>query len=102
MGLLDFIKRIFSGESKSRLINIYIQDKKCGSKIKIVLRKGYDIVREFDENKDAAFTVRKVAICDECYSNIELNLQFDNNYNIISKSIDNGEFITEDEFYSDS
>ena len=102
MGILDFIKRLFTGGSKSKLINIYIKDDKCGEKIKLVLRKGYDIVREFDEDKEASFSTKKVAICDNCYSNIEVFIEFDNNYNIISKNIENGEFITKDEYYSDS
>ncbi len=102
MSLLDLFKKIFSG-SKSRgskeIINYYIRDNKCGEKIKLVFRKGYDIVQEYDSDSEEDYSIRKTAICDNCYNQIEIKLKFDMNYNIIEEQLDGGESISEEEFH---
>lgn len=99
MGLFDFIKNIFSGDKQADVIDFYVRDDKCGNEIKIVFRKGYDIVREYGDG-DEAYSVRKVAICDECYNKINISLKFDNKYNIVSQDVENGEIITKEDYYS--
>jgi len=100
MGFFDKLKKIFSGNKNSNLIKIYVKDNKCGEKIKIVLRKGYDIARNYEET-ESTFSTKKVAICDNCYNKIYINLQFDKNYQIVGQEIKNGELITADEYYSE-
>jgi hypothetical protein len=100
MGFVDFIKNLFSGERQTKIINIYLKDNKCDQKVKVVLRKGYDIVREYDDQKEAKYSVRKVIVCDNCYNKINLYLEFDKYYNIINKEIENGQLITKEEFYA--
>ena len=102
MGIIKFLKSIFTGERQKKTIKIYLKDNKCGEKIKLVLRKGYDIVSEYGDQKEAAFSIKKMVICNNCYNKIELYIEFDKYYDIINKEIKNGQLLTEEEFYSNS
>ncbi|HKL12125.1 MAG TPA: hypothetical protein VJ907_00815 [Halanaerobiales bacterium] len=98
MGLFDKIKSIFTPSSDSKIVKIFVKDKKCGNKIRVVLRKGYDIQRIYNEEAEGKYKIHKVIVCDKCYSNVVIDVKFDRNYNIIDKSIENGEFLTEEEY----
>lgn len=100
MGLFDFFKSLFSGNRGSKNVNLYVKDKKCGEKIRILLRKSYDIQRIYDDNDEASYGIKKVIICNNCYNKINIEVKFDKNYNKISEKIKNGIFITEEEYKS--
>lgn len=100
MGLMDFFKNIFSGNRGSNTINLYVKDKKCGEKIKILLRKSYDIQKVYSDEEEAAYEINKVVICNNCYNKINIGVKFDKRYNKILEEIDNGSFITEEEYNS--
>lgn len=100
MGLFDKIKSIFNGNggSQSNLIDIYIEDDKCGNQMKLIFRKNYDIPKVYEDNREAAYEVKKVVVCDSCYNKIDLHLEFDKQYNIINQEVDQGKIITKAEF----
>lgn len=100
MGLFDKIKSIFkgSGGNKSKLVDIYIEDDKCGNQMKLIFRKSYDIQKVYEDNRDAAYEIQKVVVCDKCYNKIDLHLEFDKGYNIINKEIEDGKIISREEF----
>lgn len=100
MGIISKIKSIFNftGESKSKLIDIYIEDKKCGNQMKLLFRKSYDIQKVYENNREAAYEIKKVVVCDNCYHKNELHLEFDKRYNIINQEIKGGKIITKEEF----
>ncbi len=98
MSFFDKIKKYFTPSSDDKIVSVYLQDEKCGNKMKVVLRKGYDIQRVYKENIKAKFQISKVIVCDKCYNNIMIDIKFDKNYNIISKNIENGKFISKEEF----
>ncbi len=96
MSLKDIINTIFSKEDKN-IIRIYLQDNKCGEKIEVLLRKSYDIQRVY-EDSNAYYKITKVVVCTKCYNKIKINITFDKNYNIITNKIENGKFITKEEY----
>lgn len=98
MSLFDKIKNMFTSSSDPKIIKVFLKDSKCGNKMRVVLRKGYDIQRIYDDNLEGNYQVRKVIVCDKCYNNVVIDLKFDRNYNILDKSIENGQFLTEEEF----
>ena len=97
--ILQFIKSLFSRKKNPNIINVFLEDNKCGQKIKIVLRKGYDISPIYEDSSNAAYEVHKVAICDNCFNKIDLVLKFDRNFNIIDHEIKKGKMITKEKFY---
>ncbi|MFW6015743.1 MAG: hypothetical protein ACOCRK_04850 [bacterium] len=98
MGIIDFIKNIFSPSNGNNIMKIFLKDAKCGNKIKLILRKSYDIQRIYEEDEEAYYRWKKVVICDNCFNKINVNIDFNRRYGVIDKKIDGGEFITEEEF----
>jgi|SRR6056297_3512276 len=98
MGIFDKLKKLFTPSSDSKIIKLFIADKKCGNKMRVVLRKGYDIQKNYDDNVEGEYQIHKIIVCDKCYNNVVIDVQFDRNYNIINKSIENGKFLTEEDF----
>ena len=98
MGIFDKLKSIFSGGNSSKLIDIYVEDNKCGNQMKLLFRKSYDIQKVYEDNREAAYEIKKVVVCDNCYSKMDLHLEFDKRYNVINKEIKNGKIISKEEF----
>jgi len=99
MGLFDKLKNVFAGAGNdSKLIEVFIEDKKCGNQMKLILRKSYDIQKVYEEQREAAYEIKKVVICDNCYNKINLSMQFDKNYNIINQNIEDGKIISKEEY----
>jgi len=48
MGIFDKIKSIFAGGNQSNLIEIYVEDDKCGNQMKLLFRKSYDIQKVYE------------------------------------------------------
>lgn len=99
MGIIDKLKNIFSGgSSSSKLIDVYVEDNKCGNQMKLLFRKSYDIQKVYEDDREADYEINKVVVCDKCYNKIQLHLEFDKRYNIINKEIENGKIISEEEY----
>lgn len=100
MGLFDKLKAVFNGNggSQSKLVDIYIEDNKCGNQMKLLFRKSYDIQKVYEDNREAAYEIKKVVVCDNCYNKIDLHLEFDKRYKIIRQEIENGKIISEEEY----
>jgi hypothetical protein len=100
MGLFDKLKSVFTGGgfNQSKLIDIYIEDNKCGNQMKLLFRKNYDIQKVYTDDCGTAYEIRKVVVCDKCYNKIDLHLEFDKRYKIIRQEIENGKIISEAEY----
>ena len=98
LGLFDYIKKIFQPVKHGNLITFYLKDKKCGSKIKLLVRKSYDIQRIYEDSDKADYRLNKVVICNSCYNKITLKIDYDKKYNILDTKINGGEIITEEEY----
>jgi len=103
MGLFDKLKSVFTGDgsNQSKLIDIYVEDNKCGNQMKLLFRKSYDIQKVYKDDRVAAYEIKKVVVCDKCYNKIDLHLEFDKRYKIISQEIENGKIISEAEYEND-
>jgi len=69
--LIKQLKNVFAGAGNdSKLIEVFIEDKKCGNQMKLIFRKSYDIQKVYEEQREAAYEIKKVVICDNCYNKI--------------------------------
>jgi len=99
MGFFDKLKDVFSGnKNDNQLVEIFLEDDKCGNKMKLIFRKSYDIQRVYEDNREADYEIKKVVICDSCYNKINLHLEFDKNYKIIKQEVEDGKIISEEEY----
>lgn len=98
LGFFDYIKKIFGPANRGNLMNFYLKDKKCGEKIRLLVRKSYDIQRIYEDSDQADYRLKKVVICNNCYNKIDVRIDFDKRYNIIDSEINGGEIITKEEY----
>ncbi len=98
MGFWDNLKKIFSSPKSTNIIEVYLKDNKCGKMFKVFLRKSYEISRVYETKNDVKHMVNKVVVCDKCFNRIKFSLGFDKHYNIITRHIEGGSFITEKEY----
>jgi len=100
MSLFDKLKSIFNSDraNQSKLIDIYVEDNKCGNRMKLLFRKSYDIQKVYKDDREAAYEIKKVVVCDNCYNKIDLHLEFDKRYKVIRQEIENGKIISKEEY----
>jgi len=100
MSLFDKLKSIFNSDraNQSKLIDIYVEDNKCGNRMKLLFRKSYDIQKVYKDDREAAYEIKKVVVCDKCYNKIDLHLEFDKRYKVIRQEIENGKIISKEEY----
>ena len=93
------LKQLFSPSSPSsteNLLKIKIKCKKCSEEININIRKSSDFSRVYEEDNapaGASFFLRKEVLGNKCNNLIYFSVYFDENFNMISKEIEGGEFL---------
>ena len=102
MSIFKKLAAIFTappGQS-SRIRWYYIQCGKCGKKFKIEVNMSSDVASNFSDIKDGspAYTLRKVAQDDTCFTPIEINISYDHSQKEIDQTIHGGKFLTQAEF----
>jgi transcription elongation factor Elf1 len=102
MGFLKKLAEMFTAPSAlgSRMRWYYIQCGKCGKKIKIGVNMSSEVVNNYADTKSGspAYTLRKVAQDDHCFTPIEINIGYDQMQKEIDKKIQGGKFLSEEEF----
>ena len=102
---MNFLKKLFSGEPKipkdetSEAIFIYSQCAKCQEKFRNRIDKQHDLLQNYTET-GPAYTAHKEIIGSSCRKVIIVDLEFDAQRRLTGKSIQNGKFITREEFES--
>jgi predicted GNAT superfamily acetyltransferase len=84
---------IFYNERNALII--YFKCAKCGELFKSYLRKGYDLINDYDND---GFIIDKEYIGAKCPNRIHLHAILDRNYNVIDYTLENGNFITKEEW----
>jgi hypothetical protein len=98
MGFWRFLKRKRPGEtdfSAKNIISFDIRCGKCGEKIKVMVNKNTDLQDQYlDEGETGvAYTLRKEAMDDKCFSLMTITAEFNKNKDLLNKDIAGGEFI---------
>jgi len=100
---MSFLKKLFSGGTKapkdetSREVFIYSQCDKCQEKFRNRIDKNYNLLQNYADT-GPAYTVHKELIGAYCRNVIVLDLEFDTQRRLQRKSIQNGKFITREEY----
>jgi hypothetical protein len=104
MGFWKKFTSLFSTSSastdKTNITWLYVQCNRCGEKLRTRVNTHTELSPEFG-NSDMAtsFHCRKVLIGDKlCFQQIELNLTFNDKYQLIEKQISGGRFLTQEEY----
>lgn len=103
MSWIDRISSFFSRKVAGRNRDIYwifIRCSKCGQKIRVCVHPKTDLIRGYSD-EEPAYCLRKEALDERCFRIITVQINYDENLNELSRQIQGGEFITEEEFLSE-
>ena len=99
---MNILKSIFgsgnnTGRSRDGGLYIYVKPKMCNEILRIRINTANDLSRT---DGDKGYFVRKVANGTRCPFPVEVMIYFDTRRNILDREIENGEFVTEDDYDS--
>ena len=77
-------------------IFIYARCLKCGEKFRSRIVKEHELVQNFDGGP--AFSVRKELVGGRCRTVVTVNLEFDARSRLTGRTIENGSFLTKEEY----
>jgi hypothetical protein len=100
---MGFLKRLFGSEGKTtgqdkadpNAVIYYIKVRKCGAIARVRVDKRNDLSLDDDGEN---YVVRKQVVDNVCYGMAELELHYDANHNEVSKTVENGEFVTREDW----
>jgi hypothetical protein len=67
----------------------------CGEVFRLFINQATDLAQNFDERGGVTYFLNKEIIGANCKNLIHVKMEFDANKNLVSRKIENGEFIKE-------
>jgi hypothetical protein len=93
--LKKIAKKLFGeGSSPSRegfFLNVRCGS--CGEEFNLFINKSTDLAQDFDEGGGVTYHLKKEIIGGRCKNLIQVRMRFDGSKNLISRDVENGEFI---------
>lgn len=102
--MMEFLKKLFSmkpsapKDETADAIIVYSQCAKCREKFRNRIDKHHDVLQNYDETGSAAYIAHKEFIGARCRNTIILDLEFNAQRRLTGKAIQNGVFLTREEF----
>jgi len=96
MGFFKRLSDMFTSSGKQDDVSYWftVQCNRCGEQIRARVDKRNDPSINYDENGKATYFCRKVIMGDQlCFQQIEVELTFDQNRNLIDRQIKGGKFV---------
>ncbi len=96
---MGFLKRLFGGEKSDKPyvdkhgIYFYVQCANCGSRVRVRADKQHDLNQEAD-----GFVWHKTIVDSNCFRPMRTVVHLDSNYHVVNQEIENGRFLTQDEY----
>jgi hypothetical protein len=103
---MSFFKKIASflsppTSSDTNAYWVYVKCNRCGENIRARVNLANDLSTNYEDG-EKNFFCRKTLIGEgRCFERVEVELTFDKKRNLISREINGGQFISEDEFFQD-
>lgn len=92
---MNFLKSLFSGPPSDRGLYLYVKPKACQEILRIRIDTSNDL--SLADSGDGYF-VRKMARGNRCPFPVEMQIYFDKNRRMTDKQIENGEFVSQEEY----
>ncbi len=96
MSILSNIKKIFSANSQKELMSFSVKCSKCQEIITVKINPANDLMNQYKESNVSgpAFILKKEILGNNCSNLMQLKVEFDENYNVLTKSVEGGEVIS--------
>lgn len=91
-------KKLFSGGPSVQTPEgffLKVRCSACGEVFNLFINKSTDLAQNFDEQGSATYSLNKEIIGGQCRNLIHVKMEFDGAKNLVSREIENGEFIEE-------
>ena len=98
MKWLERLRGLVGGEGRVRDpdgLYFYVRCSRCGHKLQVRADRRFEVMRDLDEG---GYKLRKEMMDGTCFSLMYATIRFDEDRRIVSREIEGGEFITEEEF----
>ena len=91
--LTDKISR--KGTSKSSSVGFFLDVRctECQEQFHLFINKSWELMQNFEKNGSVTYSLQKEIFGVSCKNRIQVKMQFDSGKNLISRQIENGEFI---------
>jgi len=94
--LKELTKRLFGGGPSAQPPEgffLNVRCSACGEEFKLFINKSTDLAQNFDERGGMSYFLNKEIIGSRCKNLINVKMEFDGNRNLVSREIENGEFV---------
>lgn len=96
--LKNLVKKLFGGGPSVQSAEGFFLNARCsacGEVFNLFINKSTDLVQNFDEQGGVTYSLNKEIIGSHCRNLIHVKMEFDGARNLVSREIENGEFIEE-------
>lgn len=98
--MIKFLKNLLAkigltDSQKKDYIVLHVKDDNCENINEVRAIKTYDLHRIYGDELPGDYRLKKVVVCNECYSKIYIEVCFDNNYEIVYSESEGGEIFRE-------
>jgi len=97
--LKKFAKKLFGGGPSGQSAEgffLNVRCSACGEAFNLFINKSTDLSQNFDEQGGVTYFLNKEIIGSHCRNLIQVKMEFDGARNLVSREIENGEFIEQD------
>ncbi len=102
MGILDSLKAFFAPQSPGGDPNalwLYVRCKRCGAPVAVRIDVRNEPSPDYERG---GYILRKEMMDDKCFALMHAEIRMDAQHRILEKTVDHGEFITREEYESNS
>ena len=91
--LTDKILRKGTSKSSSDGFFLDVRCTECQEQFHLFINKSWELMQNFEKNGSVTYSLQKEIFGVNCKNRIQVKMQFDSGKNLISRQIENGEFI---------
>ena len=84
-----------SSESSSDGFFLNVGCSECGEEFNLFINKSYELMQNFETDGSISYTLKKEIYGVGCKNRICVNMKFDGSKKLVSREIENGEYIEE-------
>lgn len=86
-----FGKKVAKSSSDGFFLKVRCQ--KCEEEFRLFINKSWELAQNFEENGRVTYSLKKEIFGVGCQNRIKVTMQFDSGKNLISRQIEDGDFI---------
>ena len=84
-----------ASKSASEGFFLNVRCDECGEQFNLYIYKSYELMQNFEKDGTVTYVLKKEIYGIGCRNRIYVNMKFDGGKNLVSREIENGEFVEE-------